>query len=477
MSVPLGNGLSVTVATGQDAPALAEIKNNAMSTNVTMGDDDFVVVPLPFTFTYWGQDFTSSRMYSNGVVNFTANGVPANYCCNGQDLSKLSDTQYNYSIMALWTDLIAQNGGSHYVLSSTSAVTYGWYGVSEFGTNNRSSFEVKIDATGLVDIRFSGALVERGVTSGLTGDLAQGQYYQYHHGGMLTISALGWSLPGTTVMTPDPCAQPLTTPGCPGFVGTMATESATVIAEPAVQVLVAPATSLPAVTSSSAVVPGPGTLSTTAAALSPVREGRPGVSTSQVISTVRSEQSRINSLETAVLDQAAQRADRAQQEAQTTALGSSLLQQQSGVVSSRGSVTEDVAARGEVLREQAPRAASQNEQRQDSAVEAMVNPGLALPGMRDSGSALSQSDAASTQNTTVNRNAAANEVAGGVDITQLARAPSGFAQYQLGMPDGQGYQPKEIYRNQTVVDNQRLLRGLTGATDRVHQEMMQQQYR
>jgi hypothetical protein len=43
------------------------------------------------------------------------------------------------------------------------------------------------------------------------------------------------------------------------------------------------------------------------------------------------------------------------------------------------------------------------------------------------------------------------------------------------MPDVAFYAPKEIYKNQVNVDNARVLRGL--GSDRLHQEMVNQQYR
>jgi len=74
----------------------------------------------------------------------------------------------------------------------------------------------------------------------------------------------------------------------------------------------------------------------------------------------------------------------------------------------------------------------------------------------------------------VNRNAQNNEVAGGVDINNLAVLPVGFSAYNIALKDVAFYAPKEIYRNQKTVDNVRALRSL--ASDRLHQEMVDQQY-
>jgi len=75
----------------------------------------------------------------------------------------------------------------------------------------------------------------------------------------------------------------------------------------------------------------------------------------------------------------------------------------------------------------------------------------------------------------VNKNAQPNEVAGRVDIASMAIQPVGYQAYSMMIPDVAFYAPREIYRNQVNVDNARLLRGL--GSDRLHQEMINQQYR
>jgi hypothetical protein len=79
---------------------------------------------------------------------------------------------------------------------------------------------------------------------------------------------------------------------------------------------------------------------------------------------------------------------------------------------------------------------------------------------------------------TVKRNVANNELAGGVDIAKLATQPVGFADYMsLTITDAAFYAPREAYANQRVVDNARAQRLLQGASDRLHQDMVNSQYR
>ena len=85
------------------------------------------------------------------------------------------------------------------------------------------------------------------------------------------------------------------------------------------------------------------------------------------------------------------------------------------------------------------------------------------------------------QNTTtgpsVNAKTQDNDAAGGVTISAIATMPPGYDLYtSLTIKDATFYKSEEVYRGQRNVDNQRLLRGLTGASDRVHQEMVDMQY-
>jgi hypothetical protein len=81
----------------------------------------------------------------------------------------------------------------------------------------------------------------------------------------------------------------------------------------------------------------------------------------------------------------------------------------------------------------------------------------------------------SQQTETVKKNIQDNELAGGITIESIAKQPTNYTQYFSMMPDAAFYAPKEIYKNQTNVDNVRLLRGL--GSDRLHQEMINQQYK
>jgi hypothetical protein len=95
----------------------------------------------------------------------------------------------------------------------------------------------------------------------------------------------------------------------------------------------------------------------------------------------------------------------------------------------------------------------------------------------DSKPFLPQMNTGSEQNASVKKNVQNNEAAGNVTIESIAKQPANYAQYFTAIPDNAFYAPKEIYKNQKVVDNARTLRGLQGGSDRLHQEMVNQQYK
>ena len=81
------------------------------------------------------------------------------------------------------------------------------------------------------------------------------------------------------------------------------------------------------------------------------------------------------------------------------------------------------------------------------------------------------------QSSGVNRNVLPNELAGSIDLASMASIPTGFNAYSVVLRDAAFYEPKEVYKNQRTVDNARVLKGLTGGSDALHQRMIDLQYK
>lgn len=75
-----------------------------------------------------------------------------------------------------------------------------------------------------------------------------------------------------------------------------------------------------------------------------------------------------------------------------------------------------------------------------------------------------------------NRDTTPNDLAVGVNLAQMATQPQGYANYtNFALKDASFYEIKEVYKNQKVVDNIRVLRGL--GSDQKHQDLVNLQYK
>jgi len=228
VTIPIpGSPLSLNVMANPQP--LQNINNNPAATAYQLWDDGWANVPLGFTFPFFDQSFTNSTMYSNGTVQFGSpvTGFPSNntFCCSGITIDRNTSSAYNYSILMMQDDLYGSTGNNHYSLGTSNTMTYGWYNVERLGMpQNKTSFELKIDNTGNIDMRWTGALISYNSPAiGVIGDASKGEFAVLQQGG---LSSNTFSIPGltqwTTGQTPDiiidPCTtNPLYSPTCSGY--------------------------------------------------------------------------------------------------------------------------------------------------------------------------------------------------------------------------------------------------------------------
>ena len=228
VTIPIpGSPLSLNVMANPQP--LQNINNNPAATAYQLWDDGWANVPLGFTFPFFDQSFTNSTMYSNGTVQFGSpvTGFPSNntFCCNGITIDRNTSSAYNYSILMMQDDLYGSTGTNHYSLGTSNTMTYGWYNVERLGMpQNKTSFELKIDNTGNIDMRWTGALISYNSPAiGVIGDASKGEFAVLQQGG---LSSNTFSIPGLTQWTTgqtvdiiiDPCTtNPLYSPTCPGY--------------------------------------------------------------------------------------------------------------------------------------------------------------------------------------------------------------------------------------------------------------------
>ncbi len=121
--------------------SLIDLKTNYIATsyNLNAGDDQVSsAFNLDFTFTFYGEDFTSARMATNGCLHFKTSGS----YCNDYTPDPLVG-QHTYTLYPFWTDLIRDNGSKVLARNFTDKAVFGWYNLREYNRSNTdNSFEV-----------------------------------------------------------------------------------------------------------------------------------------------------------------------------------------------------------------------------------------------------------------------------------------------------------------------------------------------
>ena len=213
-----------------------------VKTEVTIPDDGYVEVPLDFAFPFYGQNFTTSFMFSNGVVMFVHPNTNTSYglCCDGPDVEGLLNgtntgnqnyilnnlNALNFSISPFLTDLIQRNGqGKFYIQGDETFQRYFWENVMEYyDTTTENTFDLTIKPDGDIAYNYTKLDIKNHqIFVGTVGDLQQNQYKQYflHNarvdGGYYWTSEQG-SQPVWVPENASICeAQPLSDPLCDGY--------------------------------------------------------------------------------------------------------------------------------------------------------------------------------------------------------------------------------------------------------------------
>ncbi len=184
----------------------------------TFGDDTWVNVPLKFQFPFYGQVFTNSFMFSNGVVGFMSVGQQPwdSFCCAGEPINN-SATRFNYTIMPLNTDLYPQPNSVFWTEGSSTYQKYKWENIGEISNGaNLNTFGVEIRPTGYIGISYDKVKVDQPTTSAVVGNAALGEYNVHFHGsGFSTVSVpalIEYTSTGNACYT-----NPLSSPTCPGY--------------------------------------------------------------------------------------------------------------------------------------------------------------------------------------------------------------------------------------------------------------------
>ena len=155
--------------------SLIDLTNQSGTTILNAGDDQVsAAFNLGFTFDFYGQAFTQARMATNGCLHFKTSGA---YCSDYTPDPLAS--QYTYTMLPFWTDLIRDNDSSMLAKSFNDKTVLGWYNMREFNRASDNSFEVILWANDSFEFRY-GALdiINHDVLIGEVGS-GSSELYQY----------------------------------------------------------------------------------------------------------------------------------------------------------------------------------------------------------------------------------------------------------------------------------------------------------
>ena len=176
---------------------------------VTIGDDQWVEVPLDFTFPFYGNSYVTSFMFANGVIGFmNPNQIPGSglvydgLCCNAFDFTASNNNygnyggvRFDYVIMPWHTDLISLGTGKFYIQGDDTFQSYFWENISEYRDNtDLNTFDTTLYPTG--NIRFAYQAVDiqsHSVTVAIVGDLSAGEYTQWFYNNPSTNGGVYWT--------------------------------------------------------------------------------------------------------------------------------------------------------------------------------------------------------------------------------------------------------------------------------------------
>ena len=508
-------------------------------TYYNMWDDGYAQVNLPFVFPFYGQLFTTSYMYTNGVVGFLNNNW--GFCCDGTDLNNQASQQnspWNYAIYALNTDLIPGPNSEFYtqVTDNGTGLKYSWVNVPEIGTALNNTFHVQIKDSGYIGITYDQVNLNpwRNPLVGIAGNISQGQYSITYYGQASGLPALaGTTNVYTGTETTDVCAvNPLYNTSCPGYAAAYLSQQCSInsLYDPSCPGYAAAYLSYQCSINSlySTTCPGyeqayfdqqcsisalydsgcPGyeqayfdqqctldglysnqcpnyaeayalkyvvntnTSTTTTTSIVSTTEATATVSSDGTVKTEVSKtgDSTVDSvITTTTVSASPSSATAAVQLAPTTS--SNQPTQTAQATEQKQEAKQDDSSQNSSKKEESKTESASSSNKSDSGKSSDTKSAKAEA--RKQAVAKAGKDAQNDMDSA--QSMQAQVAVQGVVIAAMGYTP-GFDAYKFILPDAPGYRPFEIYKKQRNVDNARTLRGLTGASDRLHDQMVMEQY-
>lgn len=447
-------------------PAIVDISQTG--TPLQLGDDAAARVDLDFSFDFFGRQYTSAWVSSNGFLSFDPHG---HLCCNGAPVSQAPTN----AVYGLWMDLISWE--NPYVKAITApdglkSFLAGWYQTQEYGSNLRSTFEIQLFEGGAIELRYGDVgNVWHTASAGIAGPTSADRFSLFYGRQVDVLDNTAWRY-GSLVEKVD-CEKTPLDPSCPPPVVSAAP---TVVAtEPVVQAQAADAAAA---------------AQETASGVAAAEEPEPTVETAETASTDGAASA---SEDTAAVDVTP---------AEETATASETVAAEAAAPSSADaggpppplppgvgiqSVGEVAAgAWASPFGPAAPAATASptvtgSDADQSSPVArtrseaGSLSSAAALEALSTNGSAAMP---VASMQTTSSSDAGA-QLGGNQDqaVSEMAATPAGYSQYAAAsIPDRPFYPPVQIYGRRRPVDAYLVMYRLLSTNDRVYDRMVEQQY-
>ena len=137
------------------------VTTTATPNDLNLGEDSFAFVPLDFTFTFYGVDYTGIWVNSNGNVTFVSGD--AAFIENLPDF--LNDQP---RIAPAWDDWSPPGGGAVLAKGDANSMTVTWDGVEHYDCCGSNTFSTTLYANGNIDLTIESITTGDGAIVGLS---------------------------------------------------------------------------------------------------------------------------------------------------------------------------------------------------------------------------------------------------------------------------------------------------------------------
>jgi hypothetical protein len=183
----------------------------ATGTLVALVDDQVSgAISLGFDFSFYGVDYSSAYISSNGFLTFTAGSSSG--CCSGQALPSASGP--NHLVAGLWEDLNSPQGNIRYQTSGSPGsreFVVGFYGVPHYHAVAAVTFEIILrEATDSIELQYGTVGTDGGTHSAGIENADGSVGLEVYHGASPNVLSNRGFLIATAPASTSPVPEPAT---------------------------------------------------------------------------------------------------------------------------------------------------------------------------------------------------------------------------------------------------------------------------